>query len=101
VPNKAPLQDKVANCGDVRYSQVESLFSQFFAKWVILSSNLPELQRFLGNAHVYTTEFRPIELTQYFKIGTSLCSVETGNEERSLHQKRHPVNYPFSVSSIF
>uniref|UniRef100_A0A915E0S6 Helicase POLQ-like n=1 Tax=Ditylenchus dipsaci TaxID=166011 RepID=A0A915E0S6_9BILA len=53
-------------------------------------SNLPELQRFLGDAHVFTTEFRPIELKQLFKVGSSLCSVETEKEEVDLGSKRNP-----------
>ncbi|KAI1709078.1 DEAD/DEAH box helicase domain-containing protein [Ditylenchus destructor] len=52
-------------------------------------SNFPDLQRFLNGAHVFGTDFRPIELTEYYKIDSALYSIKTQQQMDKIPPNRH------------
>ncbi|KAI1709916.1 DEAD/DEAH box helicase domain-containing protein [Ditylenchus destructor] len=52
-------------------------------------SNFPDLQRFLNGAYVFGTDFRPIELTEYYKIDSALYSIKTQQQMDQIPPNRH------------
>ena len=58
-------------------------------------SNTKDLAGFLGNASIYTNNFRPVELNEYVKFDSTVMMVDSklGNEEGLKHQRfiKHKV----------
>ena len=67
-------------------------------------SNIKDLAGFLGNASIYTNNFRPVELNEYVKFDSTVMMVDSklGNEEGLKHQRfiKHKVSSQYILSMI-
>ncbi|KAI1722410.1 DEAD/DEAH box helicase domain-containing protein [Ditylenchus destructor] len=52
-------------------------------------SNFPDLQRFLNGAHVFGTDFRPVELTEYYKKDNALHLIKTQQQIQKYPEDKH------------